>query len=257
MLVSSIFLIHGVARAQGQPVEPAHALTTMSSLLSQANEVELALSAGPEHLRAEATVYVFGDGGYVRVRDGSNGFSCLVNRDGFQAGDQTLRPTCWDAEGSATILPVMLRVGELLAKRTSAEEIKRDIDAGFNEGRYSSPNKAGIAYMLQGDVQVDPQTQAISSRSFPPHYMIYAPGVSNADIGISRAALKDRFDLPFVYAGYSGGTRTGYIIVLAKEAKDRIQSAWPSTRQPRLDEQPRPTGANRQVDFDAATSPAL
>ena len=44
---------------------------------------------------------------------------------------------------------------------------------------------------------------------------------SFADIGISRAALKDRFDLPFVYAGYSGGTRTGYIIVLAKEAKDR------------------------------------
>ena len=63
--------------------------------------------------------------------------------------------------------------------------------------------------------------QAINSRSFPPHYMIYAPGVSNADIGISRAALKDRFDLPFVYAGYSGGTRTGYIIVLAKEARDR------------------------------------
>ena len=223
MLVSSLFLIHGVARAQGQPVELAQTPTTMSSLLSQANEVELALSAGPEHLRAEATVYVFGDGGYVRVRDGSNGFSCLVNRDGFQAGDQTLRPTCWDAEGSATILPVMLPVGELLAKRKSADEVKRDIDAGFNEGGYSSPNKAGIAYMLLGDVQIDTKTQAISSRPFPPHYMIYAPGVSNADIGISRAALKDRFDLPFVYAGYSGGTRTGHIIVLAKEAKDRIQ----------------------------------
>ena len=151
----------------------------------------------------------------------------------------------------------MLRVGELLAKRKSADEVKRDIDAGFSEGRYASPHKAGIAYMLQVDVQIDPKTKAIGSRSFPPHYMIYAPGVSNADIGISRSALKDRFDLPFVYAGYSGGTRTGYIIVLAKEANDRIQSAWPPTRQPRLDEQPRPIGANRQVDFDAATSPAL
>ena len=111
-----MFAVQGAAYAQGQPVEPGHAPKTVSNLLPQANEVELALSAGPEHLRAEATVYVFGDGGYVRVRDGSNGFSCLVNRDGFQAGDQTLRPTCWDAEGSATILPVMLRVGELLAK---------------------------------------------------------------------------------------------------------------------------------------------
>ena len=94
---------------------------------------------------------------------------------------------------------------------------------GFNEGRYSSPHKAGIAYMLQGDAQIDPKTQAICSRSFPPHYIVYAPGVSNADIGISRAALKDRFDLPFVNADYSGGTRTGYIIVLAKEAKDRVR----------------------------------
>ena len=191
-----------------------------ATLLSHSFEVELALSAGPEHLRADATVYVFGDRGYEKVRVGSNGFSCLVNRDGFQAGDRTLRPTCWDAEGSATILPVMMRVGELLAQRKSADEVKRDIDGGFDEGRYASPHRAGIAYMLQGDVQVDPKTQTISSRSFPPHYMIYAPGVSNADIGISNAALKDRFDLPFVYAGYSGGTRTGYIIVLAKEAVD-------------------------------------
>lgn len=223
VLIASTLLVHGVAHAQGQQAEPAQAQTTMPTLLSQANEVELALSAGPEDLRAEATVYVFGDGGYLRVKAGSNGFSCLVNRDGFQTGDQTLRPTCWDAEGSATILPVMLRVGELLAQRKSADEVKRDIDAGFNEGRYTSPNKAGIAYMLLGDVQIDPKTHAISSTSFPPHYMLYAPGVSNADIGIRREAPKDRFDLPFVYAGYSGGTRTGYIIVLAKEAKDRIQ----------------------------------
>lgn len=221
VLIASMLLFHGFARAQGQPLEPAQTPTTMSNLLSQANEVELALSAGPEHLRAEATVYVFGDGGYLRVKAGNNGVSCLVNRDGMQSGDQTFRPTCWDAEGSATILPVMLRVGELLARRKSADEVKRDIDAGFSEGRYASPHKAGIAYMLQGDVQIDPKTQAISSRSFPPHYMIYAPGVSNADIGISREALKDRFDLPFVYSGYSGGTRTGYIIVLAKEASGR------------------------------------
>ncbi|MBC7377011.1 MAG: hypothetical protein H7346_06190 [Burkholderiaceae bacterium] len=107
----------------------------MSTLLSQANDVELALSAGPEHLRTEATVYVFGDGGYVRVKAGSNGFSRLVNRDGFQAGDRTLRPTGWDAEDSATSLPVMRRVGELLAKRKSADDVKRDIVAGFNEGR--------------------------------------------------------------------------------------------------------------------------
>lgn len=73
--------------------------------------------------------------------------------------------------------------------------------------------------MLRGDVQVDPQSQQVGVQSFPPLYMIYAPGVSNRDIGIGDGASKDRFALPSVYAGYSGGTRTGYIIVLTTEDK--------------------------------------
>jgi hypothetical protein len=82
--------------------------------------------ATPTHLRAAATVYVFGNDGYRKVRNGSNGFTCLVNRDGNQKGDNDLKPTCWDAEGSRTILPVMLRVGELIGRSASAEEIQRD-----------------------------------------------------------------------------------------------------------------------------------
>ena len=76
-------------------------------LLPREQEVELALSAGPEHLRSDATVYVFGAKGYEKIRSGKNGFTCMVNRDGNQAGDNDLKPTCWDPEGSATILPVM------------------------------------------------------------------------------------------------------------------------------------------------------
>ncbi|MEO8153382.1 MAG: hypothetical protein ABI605_09965 [Rhizobacter sp.] len=208
-----------------QPLAPSFRpapSTDRGALLSQGFEVELALSAGPEHLRADATVYVFGDRGYEKVRVGSNGFTCLVNRDGLQAGDRTLRPTCWDAEGGDTIVPVMLRVGELLAQRKSADEVRHDIDAGFDQGRFSAPRKAGIAYMLRGDVQVDPQSQQVRSQSFPPHYMIYAPGVSNRDIGVGEGVSGDRFALPFIYAGYSGGTRTGYIIVLATEAKGHV-----------------------------------
>jgi hypothetical protein len=182
-------------------------------------EIELALSAAPEHLRADATVYVFGKQGYEKVRDGKNGFTCMVNRDGNQSGDNDLKPTCWDAEGSATILPVMLRVGELMAQGKTAEEIARDIDSGFTAGRFSSPRKAGIAYMLTGDVQYDPKTKQISKTLFPPHYMIYAPGVTNADIGMSMDAYRKHSSLPLVYAGYSGGARTAYIIVMAAEDK--------------------------------------
>jgi len=188
--------------------------------LPREQEIELATSAAPAHLRKEATVYVFGKGGYEEARQGTNGFTCLVNRDGSQAGDFTLRPTCWDKEGSKSIVPVMLRVGELLAQGKSAAEIKTDIDAGFTAGRFREPAKAGIAYMLAGDVkEFDVKTGKIVARDFPPHYMIYAPGLTNADIGMTSEGYKLNPALPQVYSGYSGGKHTGYIIVLAGEPK--------------------------------------
>jgi hypothetical protein len=187
-------------------------------LISREQEIELALKAGPVHLRKDATVYVFGKNGYEKVRTGSNGINCLVNRDGLQNGNNALLPTCWDPEGSRTILPVMLRVGELLAQQKSAAEIKRDIEDGFAQGRFHSPSKTGIAYMLMGDVKFDPKTGAVSNAVFPPHYMLYAPGVTNADIGVTADGMKQTPGLPFVFSGYSGGTRTAYIIVMVNES---------------------------------------
>ncbi|HMH42195.1 MAG TPA: hypothetical protein VK557_01820 [Pyrinomonadaceae bacterium] len=192
--------------------------TDTQPLINREQEIELALKAAPVHLRKDATVFVFTKNGYEKVRTGSNGFNCMVNRDGIQNGNNALLPTCWDPEGSRTILPVMLRVGELLAQNKSAAEIKRDIDEGFAQGRFHSPAKAGIAYMLAGDIQFDPKTGQTSSTVFPPHYMLYAPGVTNADIGVTGAALKQTPGLPFVYSGYSGDTRTAYIIVPANQS---------------------------------------
>lgn len=80
------------------------------ALMSREQEIELALKAAPVHLRSEATVYTFGKTGYEKARTGTNGFNCMVNRDGIQNGDTAVHPTCWDPEGSRTILPVMLRV---------------------------------------------------------------------------------------------------------------------------------------------------
>jgi hypothetical protein len=187
-------------------------------LFSAEQEIELALKAAPIHLRTEATVYVFGKRGYEKARTGSNGFNCLVNRDGTQNGEQSVYPTCWDPEGSRTILPVMLRVGELIAQGKSAAEIKKDIDEGFDQGRFHSPAKTGIAYMLAGDVKFDAKTGQFGSVEFPPHYMVYAPGVTNADIGTTSEGMKQTPGLPFVYSGYSGGARTAYLIVMANQS---------------------------------------
>jgi hypothetical protein len=213
-LLVSVVLGFGCGIVSGQI--KATAEIPSQALLSPEKEIELALKAAPAHLRNEATVYVFGRRGYEKSRAGTNGFNCMVNRDGTQTGDYTLHPTCWDPEGSRTILPVMLRVGELIAQSKSAAEIKRDIDEGFDQGRFHSPAKSGIAYMLAGDIKFDPKTGQLASTVFPPHYMIYAPGVINADIGMSKEATTP--GLPFVYSGYSGGARTAYIIVMAGDS---------------------------------------
>src|SRR5438093_7232088 len=75
---------------------------------SEAQEVAMALSAAPEHLRPGAGVYVLTASGFKQTRPSTNRFTCIVNRDHPKA----LKPTCFDEEGTATILPKILRVGE-------------------------------------------------------------------------------------------------------------------------------------------------
>jgi hypothetical protein len=171
-------------------------------------EIELALSAAPEHLRSSAGVYVLERNGYVTVRESTNGFTCIVNRD----HPLSLKPVCFDAEGTATILPKILRVGELLMQRKPMAEIDAEIAEGFRSGKYISPRRIGVAYMLSGDIRnYDPHTGKVDS--FPPHVMFYAPNLTNADLGTTREALAKDPSLPFV--AYQGPH--GYIIMLADE----------------------------------------
>jgi len=218
-LVTIAFAVHVCALASSGNSNTTIAVnpTDTQPLINREQEIELALKAAPVHLRKDATVFVFTKNGYEKVRPGSNGFTCMVNRDGLQNGDDAVHPTCWDPEGSRTILPVMLRVGELLAQDKSAADIKQDIDEGFARGRFHGPAKAGIAYMLAGDVKFDRKSGQLTTVEFPPHYMIYAPGLTNADIGVSSEGMKQTPGLPFVYSGYSGGPRTAYIIVPANQ----------------------------------------
>ena len=178
----------------------------LPEILPRDKEIELALSAAPEHLRKGAAVYVLERNGFVKIRDSTNGFTCIVNRD----HPLNQKPVCFDAEGTATILPKILRVGELLMRGKPMSEIDAEIAEGFRTGKYISPRRSGVAYMLSGDIRnFNPQTGKVES--FPPHVMFYAPNLTNADLGTTREALKKDPSLPFV--AYEGPH--GYIIVPA------------------------------------------
>src|SRR6266481_935822 len=174
----------------------------LPELLPREKEIALALSAAPEHLRNDAGVYVLERNGFVKVRDSANGFTCIVNRD----HPFNQKPVCFDAEGTATILPKILRVGELLIHGKPMSEIDAEIAEGFRTGKYISPRRPGVAYMLSGDIRnFNPRTGKVES--FPPHVMFYAPNLTNADIG-SKGDGSD--GMPFV--AYQGPQ--GYMIMM-------------------------------------------
>ena len=177
-------------------------------------ERDLALSAAPEHLRAGATVYVYGAKGFRKEQSGTNGFTCLLNRDAFFYARTAFKPTCWDAEGATSYVPVMLRVAELLAVDKSVEEIRADVDAGFKDGRFHRPRRTGVAFMLAGDIELDPATGKLVKQAFPGHYMIYAPGVSSEDLGYSREAAIANPSLPVIFRSGAGGAELGYLIIV-------------------------------------------
>jgi hypothetical protein len=188
----------------------AASASRLPELLPRQQEIELALSAAPEHLRKGAGVYALGRKGFVKVKDSTNGFTCIVNRD----HPLNQKPVCFDVEGTATILPKILRFGEMLMQGRSISEIDAEIAEGFRTGKYISPRRPGIAYMLSGDISnFNPQTGKIES--FPPHVMFYAPNLTNADLGTTPEALAKNPWLPFV--AYQGPH--GFIIVLADSGK--------------------------------------
>jgi hypothetical protein len=182
----------------------------LPQLLPRDKEIALALSAAPEHLRKDAAVYALDRNGFVKVRESKNGFTCIVNRD----HPLNQKPVCFDAEGTATILPKILRVGELLMQGKSMSEINAEIAEGFRTGKYIAPRRAGVAYMLSGDIRnFNPSTSKVES--FPPHVMFYAPNLTNADLGTTPEALAKDPSLPFV--AYQGPH--GFIIVVSSDMK--------------------------------------
>lgn len=197
--------------AQTQAADSGAAARVLNVTFPEAVEVDLALTGAPEHLRAGATVYVYGAKGFTQARAGTNGFTCLLNRDAFLYGGTAFKPTCWDPEGATSYVPVMLRVGEMLAAGKSADEVKSEIAAGFKSGKYHRPARTGIAYMVAGDVQLSSDGK-VTRTDFPGHYMIYAPGVTNADIGYQRG--KSGASDPAIFNGGAGGAELGYLIAV-------------------------------------------
>ena len=156
-------------------------ITTVDASTPEAVQVALAESAGP--VGREAAIYVIGPKGYRKVREGRNGFTCLISRE----RRDTLEPECFDAEGTATVVPVRLFVEAERAAGAADETIAKRVNEGYASGRFIAPRKPGIVYMLSAHNYVfDPERKQIIH--FPGHLMFYAPYATEKEVGTGPGA---------------------------------------------------------------------
>ena len=172
------------AQAQAQPQPQTEAPKPKYDFsLPREERIKLAESAAPPEISGKATVYDLEKTGYVKVRDGSNGFTCFVDRQ----APVNLEPTCFDAEGSATTFLTRIFVEDQRAKGKSEDEINAALAAGYKSGKFRAPGKPGIVYMMsdQGFLIIPSVNKIVP---IPPHLMFYAPYATDKDIGTPPAA---------------------------------------------------------------------
>jgi hypothetical protein len=189
-------------------------------------ETDLALSALPAHLRAAATVYLLDPAkGYYVAQKGSNGFVCFVARTNWEWVEfrkDVFAPIAFDAEGAKTYWPLYRDPAEMRALgRLTPLQIKDSMVSRIQKGIYRAPARPGISYMLAPIMRVytgKPGDKTVRTMNMP-HYMFYAPYISDSDVGTDPDSPKGPWLLNSgtTALGERGGPE-GYLIMPADEA---------------------------------------
>ncbi len=196
--------INAISFAALAAAVPAPAGAALPDLMSPDREIALAESAGPPVIAKAAAVYVLERGSFKLVREGTNGFACLVTRE--DEGSQ--EPQCFDPEGVATLLPVALERAKLIEEGHDRAAIDAKIGEGYASGRYRAPRRGGVTYMLSKENRVFNGVKVVN---YPPHVMVMAPYLTNKDIGADYSDPA----MPWVLGE---GTPGAYIIVTTRES---------------------------------------
>jgi hypothetical protein len=185
-------------------------------------EVRFALSALPPHLRSEATVYVLDPAtGYLLDRKGTNGLSCIVERTEWARAEfrnDIYTALCYDEEGSRNHLRVYMDTAAMRAKGMSAEAVKKEIARRFANKNYVAPKRMGLSYMVAPLMRTYPNPDAsdhnVMTMSMP-HHMIYAPNLTDRDIG----GAPPPSPYPFIF---EQGPQGYMILLLGEQEKAKV-----------------------------------
>jgi hypothetical protein len=171
----AVLAVSGLGASAGR-IEPAPTLP-----VSDSSDIALAVSAAPASLSAGASVYLFRNGDWAKVRDGTTGFSCLVQR----LPNGTVAPMCFDPEGAKTLMQEIKMEMQLTAKGLNKDAAEKEIDAAYAKGTLHHADKGGIIYMMSSK-QMLPSSKEEGAKlgSWHPHVMIFIPHASQAQFAL-------------------------------------------------------------------------
>lgn len=201
---------------------PASQAQTALEQMPAKLETQFALSALPNAMRNQATVYLLDlKKGYQRSQQGTSGVTCLVERTAWEKSDfrnDIYVPLCYDAGGAKSFLKVIMDAAALRIKGMSPDALKAEIENRYQKKIYKAPEKPGLSYMIAPVMRTwmlpDGQVHTMPM----PHLMFYAPHITNEDIG---AVPNSNFHYPFIMK--EGIAEQSYIIQLIGDAeRDKI-----------------------------------
>lgn len=184
------FVVMAMVPVLAAAASPAKMAPLSAYRMASGAEVKLARSAAPSSITKHATILVLGAHGYVVAAQGTNGFTCLVERAWAQAFDATSfwnskfrAPTCYNAQATRTVLPYTFERTHLaLAKATEAQILAR-LTAEIANGTLPTLEPGAMAYMMSKHQYLND-----SAKAWFPHVMFYEPKAIGAQGGADWGA---------------------------------------------------------------------
>jgi hypothetical protein len=201
--------VTAAAWAQGSKYPP------LSEYMMQRDaEVALAKSAAPASISDRATIKVLTNAGYQVVREGDNGFVCMVMR-GWAAPtytpapfrdlvyDPTVRaPICFDSNASRTVMPYYELRGKLAMENKTPDQIAEGLQAAYAKGALPQREAVSFAYMWSAD-----QNLGGPVGHWHPHMMVFSPYYENSTLG------NNEFARPIPFVSDDGGTPFAVVVI--------------------------------------------
>jgi len=153
-------------------------------------EITLARSAAPPAISKDARVLILTSQGYVTAVNGSNGFTCLVERnwmsafDDLQFWNQKGRGAiCYNPPASRTVLRYDYVRTKLVLSGLQKSEIYARLNAMVAKNELPTPEPGSMSYMMSKHQYLND-----GAGHWHPHLMFHVPKADGANAGASWGA---------------------------------------------------------------------